>query len=75
MSRTLMIGALVYLMVQAVFFGLGLLAILLTPLASAAMELMPWMVLVTFLLAVPVSWVVAGRLRARHEIRVPAPGV
>lgn len=71
MSRTLMISALIYLMVQAVFFGVGILAILLTPLSAHALDVVPWMVLATFLASVPVSWLVADRLKARSELRVP----
>ena len=75
MSRTFMISTLIYMMVQAVLFGIGAVLLLATPLAAHASTLFPWMVLVTFLISVPVSWILAPRLKARWEIRMPMDGV
>lgn len=75
MSRTAMISMLVYLIVQAVTFGIGAVLLLATPLSAHAMELMPWMVGVTFIVSVPLAWFIAPMLKARHESRSSAPGV
>ena len=60
------IAALVYLMVQAVMFGIGEVLVLATPLADMAMTLMPWVVATTAVLSIPISWMIAPRLRARY---------
>ena len=60
------ITALVYMMVQAVMFGVGVLLVLTTPLESMAMQLMPWVVGVSAVVSLPVSWMIAPRLRARY---------
>lgn len=75
MSRTLMISMLIYLMVQAVTFGVGLLLLLTTPLSAHAIELMPWMVAVTFVVSAPIAWFIAPWLKARREITAPSEGV
>jgi hypothetical protein len=56
----------VYLMVQAVMFGVGVVLVLTTPLADMAMTLMPWVVASTAVLSIPVSWVIAPRLQERY---------
>ena len=60
------IAAMVYLMVQAVMFGIGVTLVLGTPLADMAMTLMPWVVAMTAVLSIPISWMIAPRLRARY---------
>ena len=60
------IAAMVYLMVQAVMFGIGVMLVLGTPLADMAMTLMPWVVATTAVLSIPISWMIAPRLRARY---------
>ena len=60
------IAAMVYLMVQAVMFGIGVTLVLGTPLADMAMTLMPWVVSTTAVLSIPISWMIALRLRARY---------
>jgi flagellar biosynthesis protein FliQ len=60
------IAAMVYLMVQAVMFGAGVVLVLATPLADSAMTLMPWVVATTAVLSIPISWMIAPRLRARY---------
>ena len=37
-----------------------------TPLADMAMTLMPWVVATTAVLSIPLSWMIAPRLRARY---------
>ena len=61
------IALLVGLMVNAVLFGAGLITILMTPALSAnAFEAMPIMIALSFVLAAPISWIIAPRLRARY---------
>lgn len=65
MSIRLQIAAMVYLMTQAVMFGIGVLLVLATPLANLAMELLPWVVAATAIGSLPIAWWIAPRLRAR----------
>lgn len=65
MSMRFQIAAMVYLMVQAIVFGIGVVLVLATPLANHAMQLMPWVVVTTALISAPISWMLAPRLRAR----------
>lgn len=58
-------AVLIYMMAQAVLFGVGTVLILATPLNDQAMQLMPWMIAITFVVAAPFSWWLAPRLRAR----------
>ncbi len=60
------IAAMVYLMVQAIMFGAGMVLVLATPLNAMAMQLIPWVVGVKALLSLPISWLIAPRLRARY---------
>ena len=60
------IAAMVYLMVQAVMFGIGVVLVLTTPLADMAMTLMPWVVATTAVLSIPISWMIAPRLQAEY---------
>jgi hypothetical protein len=53
-------------MVQAVMFGIGVMLVLGTPLADMAMTIMPWVVATTAVLSIPISWMIAPRLRARY---------
>ena len=67
MSTKVAIAALIYSMVNAVLFGTGLIVVLTVPALSAhAMALVPAVVVVSLVLAIPVSWIVAPRLRARY---------
>ena len=67
MSIRLQISILVYVMVQAVLFGVGTVLVLATPLSAVAMTLMPWVVGVSAVLSAPISWIIAPRLRARFQ--------
>jgi hypothetical protein len=71
-SIQLQISILVYIMVQAVVFGVGIVLVLATPLSASAMNLMPWVVGVSAIVSAPVSWLIAPRLRARFQ-RQKAP--
>ena len=66
MSVRLQLTALVYLMVQAVLFGVAVLLVLATPLQAYAMTAMPWAIGLSALISAPVSWFIAPRLRARY---------
>jgi hypothetical protein len=66
MSVRIMIAALIYMMVQAIMFGAGAVLVLATPLADMAMRLMPLVVAGSIVLALPVAWHIAPRLRARY---------
>ncbi|MFO1134209.1 MAG: hypothetical protein U1E30_03245 [Rhodoblastus sp.] len=46
----------VYLMVQAVLFGIGAVLVSATPLANTAMTLMPWVIIGTAVLSALISW-------------------
>lgn len=66
MRTNLAIAALIYPMIQAVAFGIGLIAILLPPLRGEAMALMPWMIATTCLISVPIAAAMAPKLRSRR---------
>jgi hypothetical protein len=65
MSVRFQIAVLVFMMVQAVAFGVGTIIVLATPLAAFAMQLMPWVVGMSVTIAAPISWMIAPRLRSR----------
>jgi hypothetical protein len=65
MSVRFQIAILVFMMVQAVLFGVGTIVVLATPLAAFAMQLMPWIVVMSVMISAPLSWMIAPRLRAR----------
>jgi hypothetical protein len=69
MSVRFQIAILVFMMVQAVVFGIGTIIVLATPLAAFAMQLMPWVVGVSLLISAPLSWMIAPRLRSRFRNR------
>jgi hypothetical protein len=66
----LSIAVLVFMMIQAVLFGVGAVLVLATPLADMAMQLMPVVVIVSSIIAAPASWLIAPRLRARYWRRI-----
>ena len=61
----LAISVLVFMMAQAVVFGVGTVLVLATPLAALATQLMPWVVGLSLLMSIPVSWAIAPRLQRR----------
>ncbi len=65
MSVRFQIAAMVYMMIQAVMFGIGAILVLATPLAERAMTLMPVVTIVTAIASAPLAWALAPRLRAR----------
>lgn len=70
MSTRLAITLIVYGMVQAVLFGVGLLVLLWTPLADDAARYFPAMVIISFLISVPIAWKLAPLLRSSHQRRL-----
>ena len=66
MSVRMQIAAMVFMMVQAMLFFTGLVLVLTTRLDDRAMELMPWVVGLSALISLPLSWAIAPRLRARY---------
>jgi hypothetical protein len=67
MSIRLAIAALCFLMVNAVLFGTGLITIVSFPaLYARAKDLLPLVVVASFVIAAPIAWFIAPRLRARY---------
>ncbi|MGP9812393.1 hypothetical protein ACTZWT_12840 [Rhodopseudomonas sp. NSM] len=70
MSIRFQIAALVYMMINAVVFGVGLVTVMTFPsLARHAFDLIPAVVVASFVLAAPLAWLIAPRLRARFGRR------
>jgi hypothetical protein len=67
LTTRILMAALIYMMLQGVLFGFGAMLILSTSLAPHAMILIPWMIAVTALVALPVSWMLVPYLRTRAE--------
>ncbi|HEX2815437.1 MAG TPA: hypothetical protein VHN39_03525 [Phenylobacterium sp.] len=72
MRTRIAIAALIYMLVQGVLFGIGVIAILASPLVSSAQTLIPWMIVATIPISVPIAWMIAPRLRARFGRTHPA---
>jgi hypothetical protein len=65
-----MITAVIYMMVNAVLFGIGVTAVLSIPTLAEQASTLIWVVtVVSFLLALPIAYVLAPRLRARYQRR------
>lgn len=62
----LQISAMVFMMAQAVLFGAGLVAILLSPLREQAMLYIPLMIVATSIVAAAISWELAPRFRMTY---------
>jgi hypothetical protein len=56
----------VFMMVQAVLFGIGMVSILVTSLSENAMTLVPWMIAGSFIVSAPLAWLIAPRLQLRY---------
>jgi hypothetical protein len=67
MSIRFQIAALVYMMINAVVFGVGIVSIMTFPaLARQAFDLIPAVVIASFIASAPLAWWIAPRLRARY---------
>jgi hypothetical protein len=65
-----MITAVIYMMVNAVLFGIGTTAVLSIPTLAEQASTLIWVVTVlSFVLALPIAYVLAPRLRARYQRR------
>jgi hypothetical protein len=74
-SNRLRVTILIYSMVNAVLFGIGLLIVLVMPRFNTNLFLwIPVVVLLSFMLAVPIAWLVAPRLQARYDTKRQLPG-
>ena len=70
MSRRWMITAVIYMMVNAVLFGVGVTAVLSIPIMAEQASTLIWVVtVVSLVLALPIAYVLAPRLRARSQRR------
>ena len=70
MSMRTRLSILIYGMVNAVLFGIGIITVMTAPpLASHATVLVPIVVVASLVLAVPVAWVIAPRLRRRYWLK------
>jgi len=67
MSNRAAIATLIYMMVQAVVFGVGMVLVMATPLANVAMTLMPYVVAASLIASAPLAWWIAPYARASHE--------
>ncbi|WP_034823798.1 hypothetical protein [Hyphomonas pacifica] len=71
MTNRSAISLLIYGMVQGVLFGVILLAVLYVPILKAnAAIFIPLAVLLSIIVAIPLSWKIAPMLRARHQRRM-----
>lgn len=75
MKTRLAIATLIYMMVQGVLFGAGAVLVLATPLTDFAMTLMPWVVAISSIIAIPIAWIIAPRMRARYWRRRESVGM
>lgn len=66
MSVRLQIAAMVFMMVQAVLFGAGMVVILITPIQSDAMAAIPTMIAISVVVSAAIAWLIAPRLRQRY---------
>ena len=67
MSRRFGIAAVIYMVVNAVLFGIGAVTVLSIPgLSENAKIWLPVVIVASFIVAVPLSWFIAPRLRSRQ---------
>jgi hypothetical protein len=66
MSTRMAIAALIYMMVNAVVFGIGAVTVLSIPsLSENATIWLPAVVVTSFILSAPLAWYIAPRMRSR----------
>lgn len=67
MSTRLQIASLIFMVTNAVAFGVGIVPVLLIPaLAENAFTLIPAVVIASFVVSAPLAWLIAPRLQARY---------
>ncbi len=69
MSVRLQIAALIFMMVQAVFFGFGVVLVLATPLTAWAVQLIPLVIGLSVIVSAPAAWMIAPHMRSRFGNR------
>ncbi|KIZ40953.1 MULTISPECIES: hypothetical protein [Rhodopseudomonas] len=70
MSTRFQIASMIFMMLNAVVFGIGIVTVLAVPtLSDLAFGLIPAVVLISFAISAPLSWMMAPMLRARYERR------
>ncbi len=69
MRIRIMLTLLIYLIVQGVLFGIGMVIVMASPLEEQADVLVPWLVGLSFIIAVPVAMGIAPRMKAWREMR------
>ena len=67
MRTRIAIAALIWPMIQAVLFGVGVIVVLATVPAADALTAIWWMVGATFIVSAPLAWLIAPRLRLRKR--------
>jgi hypothetical protein len=68
MSRRWIITAVIYMVVNAVLFGIGITTVLSIPSLAAEASTLIWVVTaMSFVLALPIAYILAPRLRARFQ--------
>lgn len=73
MKTRIWIAALIFPVINALLFGMGVIPLLSIPaLAEHAKTLFPYVVVASFVVAVPVAWMIAPRLRLSYWQRVNA---
>jgi hypothetical protein len=73
MRLRIMLTLLIYLIVQGVLFGIGMVIVMATPLNEQANVLVPWVVGLTFIIALPVALGITPRMKAWREMRSRRP--
>jgi hypothetical protein len=67
MSTRFQIAAIIFMIINAVAFGIGIVPVLMIPaLADHAFGAIPVMVIASFVISAPLSWFIAPRLQARY---------
>lgn len=70
MTTTTRLAVLIYAMVQGVLFGVPTVIVLAVPtLAANAALYLPWIIGLSFLVAVPAALIIAPWMKARRELR------
>jgi hypothetical protein len=73
MSVRFQISFLIYMIVQGFLFGVGTIIVLTTPLSASATQILPWIIGVTAIASMPLSWMIAPQLLARFESHSASP--
>ena len=67
MATRFQIASMIFMMTNAVAFGVGIVPVLLIPaLAQNAFTLIPAVVIASFVVSAPLAWLIAPRLQARY---------